>query len=282
MWNFPLPNIMWEGWEPGWYGSFGIKRKYDRHTGIDLYAQIGELVHAVENGTIVAIENFTGPEAESPWWLSTKAVLIEGESGVVLYGEIVPESALKVGDSITKLQILGNVARVIKKDRIFPSVSMLHLELYVHGTRTCTWWNSNEPQPKHLLNPTKYLLQSRKADSTEHYYNFLTKYPDICRDFLWTLYIAGENESLCNTVGSLSQLVPKNISDYAGMLAQSQEGWKGKFTNTIKWNKAFCRLLRVAKQNCPELLIECFNKVKFSNYLTQNDLWHLYFDSSNG
>lgn len=283
MWFWPLPEVDWNGWESGWYGAFGAHRRWDRHTGLDVYAAEGSLVHAVEAGTIVTIENFTGPEAESPWWLPTKAILVEGESGIVLYGEIIPNSALKVGDHVDMAKTLGHVTRVIKKDRVFPLVSMLHLELYRHGTRTSTWWKSNEPQPECLLDPTSYLLKSRNLYSTDHYYNFLMKYPDLCREFLWTLYMV-ENEEDCNKIGYLSQIPPKHIGDYAVKLASASQRWGGKFASQIKWNKAFIRLLRMCRQECPDLIIECFNKVRFSEYLRNNNLWHLYHENtmSNG
>ncbi len=36
----------------------------------------------MEAGVVVGVEDFTGPAAGSPWWLPTKAVLVEGASGV--------------------------------------------------------------------------------------------------------------------------------------------------------------------------------------------------------
>ena len=71
-------------------GKFGAVRKYDVHTGVDLYCESGSAVHAVEDGIVVNIENFTGPLAGSSWWNDTKSVLIEGKYGVVCYGEIEP------------------------------------------------------------------------------------------------------------------------------------------------------------------------------------------------
>lgn len=44
-------------------GAFGATRRHDVHTGIDLYADEGDAVVAVEDGVVVALEDFTGPGA---------------------------------------------------------------------------------------------------------------------------------------------------------------------------------------------------------------------------
>lgn len=110
------------------------------------------MVTAVEDGEVVAVLPFTGPAAESPWWLPTWAVLVEGVSGVVLYGEIEPVPSLahvRAGDPV------GHVLTVLRHDKGKPT-QMLHLELYEHGTRDCVWWREGE-RPKNLLDPTEQL-----------------------------------------------------------------------------------------------------------------------------
>ena len=111
-WNWPLPvrPEIPTGDHPG---SFGAVRKHDVHTGVDLYCDPGTEVYAVEDGVVVEIEDFTGPKAESPWWHETQAILVEGESGVVLYGEV--EALVEVGDKITTGQVVGKVKTVLKK-----------------------------------------------------------------------------------------------------------------------------------------------------------------------
>lgn len=71
-------------------GAFGVSRKHDVHTGVDLYASESTPVYAIEDGKIVEILEFTGEGADppSPWWNRTQAVLVEGRSGVILYGEV--------------------------------------------------------------------------------------------------------------------------------------------------------------------------------------------------
>lgn len=167
-WIFPLKNhtlaVPSEIWHPG---SFGFKRKFDyHHTGVDLYAKEGDSVVAVEDGTVTVVENFTGPMANSPWWNETWAVLIEGASGVVVYGEILP--LVEPGTGVIKGQVIGTVLTVLKelvtKDWIpGHSRSMLHLELHQNGTRATCWWHGGEIQPPTLLDPTTLLINSERT-----------------------------------------------------------------------------------------------------------------------
>lgn len=46
-------------------GVFGAKRKFDMHTGIDLYCTEQTPVYAIEDGIVIGVENFTGPNADS-------------------------------------------------------------------------------------------------------------------------------------------------------------------------------------------------------------------------
>jgi len=158
-WNWPLFGLLMKRTLPCGQGSFGFKRKYDTHTGVDLYCEEDHMVVAVEDGEVVAVEHFTGYN-ESPWWEDTEAVLIEGESGVVLYGEIIP--SVKVGDKLHQGDLVGKVKRVLKKDKGLPT-TMLHLELYLPGTRKSEWWRENKPE--NLLDPTEHL---QKAIEKEH------------------------------------------------------------------------------------------------------------------
>ncbi len=141
-------------------GAFGVRRKHHIHEGVDLYARVNDAVYAVESGIVVGIEEFTGPNADppSPWWLPTKAVLVQGSSGVVLYGEISPLVA--VGTGLIAGQLLGTVQRVLVNDKGYPT-SMLHLELHVHGTRTSSHpWDDEHGRPASLLDPTPFLLEA--------------------------------------------------------------------------------------------------------------------------
>jgi murein DD-endopeptidase MepM/ murein hydrolase activator NlpD len=137
-------------------GAFGAIRKFDIHTGVDLYCTEGTLVYAVEDGTVVQYGPFTGPKVGSPWWLDTDFIMIEGSSGVVCYGEIELREDLKIGSRINAGDIIGTVKRVLINDKGFPT-TMLHLELYKQGTRVPVVWSHFEEKPECLLDPT-YLL----------------------------------------------------------------------------------------------------------------------------
>jgi murein DD-endopeptidase MepM/ murein hydrolase activator NlpD len=146
-------------------GAFGVVRKFHTHEGVDLYCDDGAPVYAMESGTIVAIENFTGPAAGSPWWLDTKALLVEGEAGVLCYGEIAPESSLKVGDVVTKGQQLGAVKMVLARDKGRPR-SMLHIELHIPGTTSTTAWSHGDPRPMTLRDPTELLIEAARCQTS--------------------------------------------------------------------------------------------------------------------
>ena len=79
-------------------GLFGANRRYDIHTGIDLYGGAYCAVGPFEEGEVVHIGQFTGAAVGSPWWNDTYSVSVQGRSGIIVYGEIQPTSDLKVGD----------------------------------------------------------------------------------------------------------------------------------------------------------------------------------------
>ncbi len=144
-------------------GGFATRRRYEVHTGIDLYCPVGTSVRAVEAGVVVGVEWFTGPDADPPcpWWMPTQAVLVSGDSGVVLYGEIGTD--LAVGQTVEAGEQVGWVRRVLKNDKGLPT-SMLHLELHASGTTRSTHPWRLEPildaRPASLRDPTLLLLQA--------------------------------------------------------------------------------------------------------------------------
>lgn len=139
-------------------GAFGVPRRHDVHTGVDLYSPLGTYVRAVEDGRVVAVVPFTGAP-ESPWWNPTEAILVEGESGVVLYGEVSP--SVSVGDEVFVGSVIGTVLQVLRHEPRAPFPdhlpSMLHLELYRTGTVEPVWWRLGEGKPESLLDPTLLL-----------------------------------------------------------------------------------------------------------------------------
>ena len=132
-------------------GGFGYIRKYDIHTGIDLYCSENDEVYAMEDGNIINIEKFTGAWADSPWWNDTEAILIESKSGVILYGEIEVDDNIRNKKTVSKGELLGRIKPVLKKDKGIVPVNMLHLELYKKSTKKSVWWKLNEKRPNNLL-----------------------------------------------------------------------------------------------------------------------------------
>lgn len=159
---FPLKNYEYDLPTDNHLGAFGTPRKFDVHTGIDLYTTKDSEVFAIEDGEIVAIEWFTGAMVKMPWWNDTQAIAIKGKSGVINYGEVQPHYDIMIGDIVKEGDLIGWVIPVLKKDKgKVPSTSMLHLELYAeYNGKWCTW-ELGEDQPKNLLNPLEILKKCR-------------------------------------------------------------------------------------------------------------------------
>lgn len=166
---FPLTNCNGIPFNPH-PGAFGFKRKDSRHTGVDLYADDGSHVFAMEPGIVVSVEHFTGEWDNSPWWNNTDCILVEGKSGVICYGEVTTN--LKVGDKVYRGQHIANVKRVIKEGREHPEItgwkpSMLHLELYKPGRHFASAGFDSEI----LLDPTDMLINSYGAPREKFVYS---------------------------------------------------------------------------------------------------------------
>lgn len=135
-------------------GSFGYKRKFHFHEGIDFYCELNDKVLSICNGTIHSIELFTGEEINSPWWNTTYCVIVKTVFGFMNYGEIQPNSTLYVGKKIKKGDFIGNSLTVLKKNKNRPQ-TMLHFELYSLNTKKFgISWNIDQPKPINLIDPT--------------------------------------------------------------------------------------------------------------------------------
>jgi hypothetical protein len=163
-WVFPVDPRSVPGVPVGKHpGAFGAVRKHDRHCGVDLYCPALTEVYAVEEGIVVSVEDFTGPAANCPWWLPTKAIKIEGESGVVCYGEIEPIGWV-AGDPVEEGDLLGRVIPVLppeklRKDIPGHSCSMLHVQIYKHGTiHNPNDIGPTDEMPEDMIDPTPFLL----------------------------------------------------------------------------------------------------------------------------
>ena len=150
-------------------GLFGAVRKSDVHTGIDLYCERGTEVVAVEDGVVVLVEGFTGPSAPdpSPWWNDTQAILIEGVSGVVTYGEV--KALVEVGQIVKAGDTVGVIEQPVLRRFKGRPMTMLHLELMAPGSKATLWWHLNEPQPVNLLDPTDKLTDAAGSALTHFY-----------------------------------------------------------------------------------------------------------------
>ena len=157
LYMFPLKKYEYIIPDSSMCGGYGFKRKYDTHTGVDLYCNDGDNVYCIEGGVVVDICEFTGVN-ESPWWEDTYAIVIKGKSGFILYGEIIPESNFKIGSDVKEGDLIGNVKRVLKKDKGVTPTSMLHLKLYNDYTEP-VWWI--DEKTKNLKDITKLLWSQR-------------------------------------------------------------------------------------------------------------------------
>ena len=152
---------------PDYPGTFAAQRKHDRHTGIDLYCERGTSVVAVEPGTVICIEDFTGSnvvDEPSSWWNDTKAVLVEGPSGIVVYGEIEPR--VLVGDKVRAGDLVAVVETPVLKEFKGRPMTMLHIELLSPGTKGIMWWRNGEDMPKGLRNPKRFLQKAAGVGAT--------------------------------------------------------------------------------------------------------------------
>lgn len=147
----------------GAVGDFAFRRSFYYHPGVDLYCPDLQIIQAMEDGIVVHTEHFTGAEANppSPWWLDTQSIMIEGESGVIGYCEVIPFRHLTVGTRVYEGESIALVTPVLKKDK-GNGRTMLHLEHYVPGTKHHVTWKLDTSKPRELLNSRLLLEQLLK------------------------------------------------------------------------------------------------------------------------
>lgn len=158
-------------------GAFGAKRKHDVHAGVDLYTKEHAIVRAVEDGKFIGTYAFTGASVGSPWWNETKAMVVKGNSGYIIYGEVQElfKGSLGYGDQIKKGQMIGKVIPVLpeyKKRDDIPCHSnyMLHLEVMSefdkHGQEPFSYWELDKEKPNTTIDPTRRLIEAYKKTIT--------------------------------------------------------------------------------------------------------------------
>lgn len=151
-------------------GSFGAVRKYDRHAGVDLYIPkkwTGARVLAMEAGIVIGKVPFTGEQSSppTPWWEETDAVLVLGETGLIVYGEITQDGMEDMpipGEKVIAGQVIGKTKPVLKIDKGRP-MEMLHIELLDHSRESeAPVWPLSLSDHKALgiYDPTQLLIQA--------------------------------------------------------------------------------------------------------------------------
>ena len=165
--NFPLSNNTFRGLPINAHpGSFGHKRTYYTHTGIDLYGEKGDEVYAISDGVVIRNEPFTGEQVGTYHWLNTSAVMVGDKTGYYVYGEL--ESTLSVGDIVNAGSLIGKLLPVLPFEQIHPeypghSNVMLHLERlsldYNPADGWIDWWNGSF-RANGLIDPTPALIEA--------------------------------------------------------------------------------------------------------------------------
>ena len=145
-------------------GSFGFKRKYEIHNGVDIYCKDGSNVYAVEKGIVVDIKPFTGKQNGTDWWNNTWAICVKGQSGVVCYGEMEEKFNFNIGDTINVGDCIGKIKAVLPEYKIRTDIrnhnnAMLHIQLFkdYENDEQLADWYPNQERNKFLLDPTPYL-----------------------------------------------------------------------------------------------------------------------------
>lgn len=137
-------------------GLFGARRKFDIHTGLDLYCEDEAEIRVIEAGVVVDVFTFTGEEVGTPWWNTTQAVVVESGDMTYVYGEV--KSLVSIGDTVKAGDIIGSVTPVLKVDKGTTSVSMLHLEVWLTEWYIKNFtWKLGEDCPNGLCDPILFI-----------------------------------------------------------------------------------------------------------------------------
>jgi murein DD-endopeptidase MepM/ murein hydrolase activator NlpD len=161
-------------WHGRWGRDFGATRKstnketgetYKRvHVGVDLFADDGDTVVAMEPGRVIAT---------LPYYKGLGALYVRHDSGIIVnYGEIRMNSwkdfGIKTGIETGQRVIAGQpLAKVgLSND----GSHMLHVETFSPETTVDEIragemrWVAGDPPPANVLDPTRYLVMARQAE----------------------------------------------------------------------------------------------------------------------
>ncbi len=93
----------------------------------------------------------------TPWWNDTNFILLRGESGAILYGEITFNKDILNVEHVKEGDLLGWVKTVLKEDKGKP-MTMLHIELYNENyIGDGVIWKLGEQKPEILRDITSLL-----------------------------------------------------------------------------------------------------------------------------
>lgn len=133
-------------------GLFGAKRKFDIHTGLDLYCEDGAEVVNLNDGIVVDVFTFTGEDVGTPWWNTTQGVVVECGSITYVYGEVV--AMVDIGDKLYTGDIIGKATPVLRENKGKTPQCMLHLEVWrTEGYIKNATWSLDDQQPLYVCNP---------------------------------------------------------------------------------------------------------------------------------
>lgn len=154
-------------------GGFLEHRGDRKHCGLDIYAEQGCNVFAIESGVVIFVDIFTSKEM-IPYWNTTYQIIIKGESGLFYRFAELNDFLVKRNEQVTEGQIIGHVGQVLHKDAITEKsplyiqrlkkqnhCSMLHLEIYNSEPIDSemylggNWFGNNKPEK--ALDPAKIL-----------------------------------------------------------------------------------------------------------------------------
>lgn len=137
-------------------GLFGAVRRYDVHTGLDLYCEEGEPVLCISAGVVVDVFQFTGESAGTGWWNDTQAVVVSSGDKTYVYGEL--ESCVEVGSVVSVGDKLGAVVPVLKTYKGTTPTAMLHLEVWMTVSYKKNYvWPLGHARCEGLLDPIDWI-----------------------------------------------------------------------------------------------------------------------------
>jgi hypothetical protein len=124
-----------------------------RHVGVDLFADPGDTVVAIEDGKILANYPFLRAATGQMSW----CVLIAHRGYVATYGEVEDGLTdvwdLRVGDAVVGGQFIANIS----------DTGQLHFECYDPGVTHNISWPNGAPQPACVRDPTPFLSDLAKT-----------------------------------------------------------------------------------------------------------------------